>query len=193
MAESGCPAMTRPSVSRIVVASAVLLATVRLGAQGPPRTEYEIKAAYLYTFGRFVEWPARAARGDSDFTVCVLGTDPFGPALDSTLSDGTMRGRKVMARRIAAPDEASDCYVLFISASEERRLPTIIQALGHVDILTVSDIPQFVTRGGMIQFITAGNRVRFEINLASARGAGLTMSSELLRVASAVRNNPPGD
>jgi hypothetical protein len=173
------------------LALAVVLASVGgVGAQGPPRSEFEIKAAYLYTFGRFVEWPQRPPRDDAGFTICVLGTDPFGAALDATLADGVMHGRKVVARRIATPQDAHACHILFISASEERRLTAIVQSLNQSDVLTVSDIPQFAARGGMIQFVTAGSRVRFEINLPSARGAGLTMSSELLRVASAVRNNP---
>ena len=188
--------MTSRGSSKTLAAAAalVLSAVCGAGAQGPPRTEYEIKAAYLFTFGRFVEWPARPSRNDEGFTICVLGVDPFGATLDSTLASGVIRGRKVVARRIAAPNDALGCQVLFISASEERRLPAIVHELEHLDVLTVSDIPQFATRGGMIQFVTAGNRVRFEINLPSARDAGLTMSSELLRVASAVRNNqPPGE
>ena len=188
--------MTSRGPQEIIAAAAalVLVAVCGAGAQGPPPTEYEIKAAYLYTFGRFVEWPPRPSRDDSGFTICVLGTDPFGAALDSTLANGVVRGRNVVARRIAMPAEAPACHVLFISASEERRLPEIVQALSHRDVLTVSDIPQFSARGGMIQFVTTGKRVRFEINLPSARDAGLTMSSELLRVASAVRNNrPPGE
>jgi hypothetical protein len=171
----------------------VLTSVGRVDAQGPPRSEFEIKAAYLYTFGRFVEWPSRPPRDDPSFAICVLGTDPFGTALDSTLADGVMHGRKVVARRIAKPEDAVACHILFISASEERRLTAIVQSLKQADVLTVSDIPQFAARGGMIQFVTAGSRVRFEINLPSARDAGLTMSSELLRVASAVRNNPPGE
>jgi hypothetical protein len=182
-------------ISRPVLAAAALafaLASVDgVNAQGPPRSEFEIKAAYLYTFGRFVEWPQRPSRGDADFTICVLGTDPFGAALDTTLADGVMHGRKAVAKRIVTPQDANACHILFISASEERRLTAIVQSLNQADILTVSDIPQFAVRGGMIQFVTTGSRVRFEINLPTARGAGLTMSSELLRVASAVRNAPP--
>jgi hypothetical protein len=186
---------SRGSLKTIAAAAALVLSTVcGAGAQAPPRTEPEIKAAYLYTFGRFVEWPPRPSRDDAAFTICVLGIDPFGATLDATLASGVMRGRKVVARRIAAPNEALACHVLFISASEERRLPAIVHALDHFDVLTVSDIPQFATRGGMIEFVKAGNRVRFEINLPSARDAGLSMSSELLRVASAVRNDrPPGE
>ena len=153
-----------------------------------PRTESEIKAAYLFTFGRFVEWPARAAAGD--VAICVLGADPFGPVLDATLTAATLRGRKVVATRVRTLEEAAPCHILFVSASEERQLPAIVAALARRDVLTVSDMPRFVGRGGMVQFVTAGSRVRFEIDLAAALDAGLMLSSDLLRVASAVRRGP---
>jgi hypothetical protein len=164
-----------------------LVSVCTAGAQSPPRSEYEIKAAYLFTFARFVEWPARASRDDSPFTICVLGTDPFGATLDKTLSGAVVRGRSAVARRITAPDAAAGCHIVFVSASEDRRLAALVPVLARSGALTVSDIPKFTERGGMIQFVTAASRVRFEINRQTAREAGLVMSSELLRVASAVR------
>jgi hypothetical protein len=159
----------------------------RLDAQGPARTESEVKAAYLYSFGRFVQWPTRADGAAARFTICVLGTDPFGPALDATVAGTTVRGRTVAVRRLPAVAAATDCDVIFISASEERQLAIILEHLKQADVLTVSDMTQFTERGGMIQFVTVANKVRFEINLSPARQAGLVLSSELLRVASAVR------
>lgn len=188
--------MTSSSVRGRVAAAAILVAAAVSGgaAQAPPRSEYEIKAAYLFTFGRFIEWPERPSRDEAGFSICVLGSDPFGAVLDSTLAGATLRGRKVVARRIATPKLALDCHILFISGSEERRLDAVVQALDQAGVLTVSDMPQFVARGGMIQFVTAGSRIRFEINLPPARDAGLTMGSELLRVASAVRSTrQPGE
>ena len=189
--------MFRSTATRVCAATAALLlaAVCGVSAQSAPRSEYEIKAAYLFTFGRFVEWPSRKERDEAPsaasvpFTICVLGTDPFGPALDATIADGTVRGRKAVGRRIVEASEATACHIVFISTSEERRLDAVVRDLARAQVLTVSDIPQFVDRGGMIQFVMAGNKVRFEINLPPARDAGLTMSSELLKVASAVRNN----
>jgi hypothetical protein len=181
--------MTMSIAGRVATAVAsVLICVAPAAAQSTPRSEYEIKAAYLFTFGRFVDWPPRPARDESSFTICILGTDPFGPTLDSTLAGVTIHGQKVVARRLAAPEAAAGCHIVFVSASEERRAVSIVPLLKETGALTVSDMPQFVARGGMIQFVTLTNRVRFEINLQSAREAGLTMSSELLRVASAVRN-----
>ena len=195
MAAFHLASMTRAAFDRAVVVMIALSSTIAGGAsaQGTPRSEYEIKAAYLFTFGRFIEWPPHPDHDESAFTLCVLGADPFGRALDATIADGTLHGRRVAAKRIGAAKDATSCEILFISASEERRVDSIVQSLNRAGVLTVSDIPEFVRHGGMIQFVTAENRIRFEINLASAREAGLTMSSELLKVASAVStNSSPG-
>ena len=153
--------------------------------------EYQVKAAYLYNFGRFVEWPARVTSASTgSFTICVLGEDPFGRALDSTLAGETRGNQKVAARRISSVQESVDCQILFISSSEAKRLNAIIEALGNSAVLTVSDIPQFSRRGGMIQLVMEGNRIRFEVNLTATQRAGLTLSSELLKVATAVRKSP---
>lgn len=153
------------------------------------RSEFEVKAAYLYNFARFVEWPSQGS-GPEPFSICVLGADPFGQALDATLAGVTLRGGKVVARRLGDAKSATDCQILFISASEERLVAMILALVGTSDVLTVSDMPRFVQRGGMVQFVSEGQRIRFEVGLEPARAAGLMFSSELLRVASAVRGNP---
>jgi hypothetical protein len=172
-----------------------LVAVPCLQAQSSKPTDYEVKAAYLYNFGRFVEWPANGiAAKSAPFTVCVLGQDPFGSALDATLRGETIGGKSVTAKRISTPPEAVSCQILFISSAEGSRLNKIIEALDKEAVLTASDMPQFSQRGGMIQFVLEGNRVRFEINLTAVQRAGLTLSSELLKVATTVRRNPlPGD
>jgi hypothetical protein len=171
----------------------LLAGSIALGQQKP--SEYQVEAAYLYNFGRFVEWPPKGATNqNSSFTICVLGEDPFGPALDATLAGETIGNQRVMARRISSPQMSADCQILFISSSEASRLNKIIEALDKNAILTVSDIPQFSQRQGMIQFVLEENRIRFEVNLIATQRAGLTLSSELLKVATAVRKNPqPGD
>jgi hypothetical protein len=161
-----------------------------LWAQGPKPTDYDVKAAYLYNFGRFVEWPDSVATKSNSFNVCVLGQDPFGPALDSTLAGETIGGKNVTARRISSPQEAVNCRILFMSSAEGSRLSKIMEALDKGSVLTVSDMPQFSQRGGMIQFVLEGKKVRFEVNLTAVQRAGLTLSSELLKVATNVRRNP---
>jgi hypothetical protein len=157
-------------------------------AQSPKPTDYDVKAAYLYNFGRFVEWPAKVTTA-GPFNICVLGDDPFGRALDQTLARETIGNRSVAARRISRPEESIDCQILFISSSETHRLNKIIDTLDKSAVLTVSDIPQFAQHRGMIQFVPDGNRVRFEVNLNATQKAGLTLSSELLKVATAVRRD----
>lgn len=180
-------------VIRAVLSAAMALWTIGAqAAQTPARSEYEVKAAYLYTFGRFVEWPAGRATGD--FTICVLGTDPFGSVLDTTLKGTNVRGRAVAARRISSAEEAGLCHVLFVSTSEEHRLEHVLARLPRADVLTVSDVAEFVGRGGMIEFETTAKRVRFRVDLAQAQDGGLTLSSELLRVAASVRRDGrPGE
>lgn len=178
-----------PRLAALVVALG-LVATAALNAQNPKPTDYDVKAAYLYNFGRFVEWPEKVAATQSNsFTVCVLGQDPFGRSLDATLSGETIGGRSIVAKRIFSEEELGNCQILFLSPTDDSRLNRIIAGLDKKAVLTVSDMPQFVKRGGMIQFVLEGKKVRFEVNLTATQHAGLTLSSELLKVATAVRRD----
>jgi hypothetical protein len=124
----------------------------RISASNP--TEYEVKAAYLYNFGRFVEWPSNLpSRQINEFPICVLGSDPFGPALDTTIAGEKIAGKNVVARRIPDVQDAGSCRVLFISSSEDKQVKDILSAVGKLSVLTVSDLPEFVPQGGMVQFI----------------------------------------
>jgi hypothetical protein len=158
-------------------------------------SEYEVKAAYLFNFGRFVDWPPNVpSRQADDFAICVLGHDPFGRALDTTISGQKINDKPVVARRISDVAEAATCRELFISASENKQLKEVFSNLGKLSVLTVSDIPDFMQQGGMVQFVVADERVRFAINLAATQQAGLSLSSELLKVATEVRGTSrPGN
>jgi hypothetical protein len=180
-------ALLRPWLAAAIIGWG-LIAPPILWAQSPKPTDYDVKAVYLYNFGRFVEWPVKATTAGA-FNICVLGDDPFGPALDQTLARETIGNRSVAVRRISSPQASTDCQILFISSSEAHRLNKIIDTLDKSAVLTVSDIPQFAQHRGMIQFVPDGNRVRFEVNLNATQKAGLTLSSELLKVASAVRRD----
>lgn len=170
-----------------------LLASL-LHAQQQKASEYEVKATYLYNFGRFVQWSTGAVAKSDSFPICVIGQDPFGAALDTILSGESIEGKAVVAKRVSKPQDALSCRVLYVSMSEDSRLKEVLAGLDKAGVLTVSDIPQFSQRGGMIQFVLVGNKIRFEVNLTSAQDAGLTLSSDLLKVAVAVRKSPqPGD
>ena len=174
----------------VVIASWILCAGPLLRAQQPKASEFRVKAAYLYNFGKFVEWPNKnVPEQDQSFEICVLGADPFGPTLDAALASGSIEGKSVAAKRISKPQDVDSCRILFISSSEEGHLKEVLTALDKSSVLTVSDIPRFSQRGGMIGFILDGNRVRFDVNLASAQSARLTLSSELLKVATNVRKD----
>lgn len=189
---TGCESRARVSghlaAGLIVCAFAVLFG---LRAQTPQPTEYEVQAAYLSNFGRFVEWPARAGANERDpFYVCVLGQDPFGPLLDAALKGETIGGAPMAAKRVTSAADAAGCRIVFVNPSRGSELKGIIAALRNSNALTVSDSFDFTRQGGMIQFVLDGNRVRFEINLAAAQRAGLTLSSQLLKVAVAIRRAP---
>jgi hypothetical protein len=163
----------------------MVCAAATAGAQPARATEEQIKAAYLFSFGKFIDWPANAAASDG-FYICVLGRDPFGPTLDEVLKNASVAGQRVVGRRIDAAEAAAGCRIVYVSASEAQRLDALLPALGRAGALTVSDIPDFIDRGGMIRFVPDGKRVRFEINLPPAQEAGLVLRSDLLRVAAAV-------
>jgi hypothetical protein len=155
-------------------------------AQAGRPTESQVKAAYLYNFGKFVTWqPAEAAHANS-LDICVLGSDPFGSVLDTTVSGEKIDGKQIAVKRLATVDEAGKCSILYISPSEDPRLRPILVIARRYGLLTVSDIPHFAERGGAIGFVTQQNRIRFEINRDAAEGSGLQLSSELLKVATRV-------
>jgi hypothetical protein len=159
-------------------------------AQRRRPTQYDVEAVYLYQFGRFVQWPAQLSVPSDSFPICVLGRDPFGNILDSTIAGENINQVQLRADRITALDDAKHCRILYISPSEDARLGAVLDSLQTEPVLTVSDAPDFVSRGGMIQFVLQDNRVRFEINVAIAQKAGLSVSSQLLKVAASVRGAP---
>lgn len=161
-------------------------------AQESAPTEYQVKAAFLYNFGRYVEWPPRA-RPPASFTICVLGEDPFGPVLDELIKGKSIQGMKLVTRRPKQLEDAVNCQILFISSSENGRLEHILAVLHGRSVLTVGEAERFAHRGGMINFRLEGSKVRFEVNLDATEQAGLTVSSQLLKLARIIRESPqPG-
>lgn len=180
----------RRSISSTAPRFAVLLSLFAISslAQQVHPTESQVKAAYLYNFGRFVEWKGDGGPKGDSFELCVLGQDPFGPILDATVGGESINLRKITVKRISKLPEAAGCNVLYISASEAGRLGPIIEAAHHSGTLTVSDIPHFVDHGGIIGFVKQQDRIRFEVNRSAAEDSHLTLSSELLKVAFKVVN-----
>lgn len=171
----------------------VLLCLLAAAAQAQSATEYQVKAAFLFNFARFVDWPADAfPSADSALQICVLGQDPFGRDFEQVIVDKTVNGHRI---EIAHPDgvpQARACQILFIAASEKARVPAILQGLKGASVLVVGDTPGFAAGGGAINFVIDDGRVRFEINLKAAQLAHLKLSSRLLTVAKVVLNGEPG-
>jgi hypothetical protein len=177
-----------------LAACALALAPPEAAAQPAVSKEYQVKAAFLFNFVQFVEWPA-AAFTNSAAPICigVLGDDPFGPALDETVRGETVRNRKLVVERSRRLEDLKDCQLIFISKSETERIPGILDELGPTPVLTVSETPGFAQRGGIINLYLAGNKVRFEINAAAARRKGLRISSELLSLGRIIQPEPVGE
>lgn len=144
--------------------------------------EYQVKAAFLLNFTKFIDWPAAAfAQPDSPVSICILGEDPFGPALDQIVAGEVVNGRKVAAERIKRAPASRSCQVLFVAKSEKGGAK-LLSGLGP-GVLTVGEGESFLREGGMIAFVLDNRRVRFEINQTVAENAGLKLSSKLLNVA----------
>jgi YfiR/HmsC-like len=171
----------------ILVALAAILSVVCAPAQQRP-TESQVKAAYLYNFGKFVTWQADQPATDS-LVICVLGKDPFGAVLDATVAGENINGKPITVTRLARLQDAAPCRILFISSSEQKRLRPILAAVQRLGMLTVSDIPSFAQQGGIIEFVNQEDKIRFEVNLDAAAEAHLVLSSQLLKVASKVIDN----
>lgn len=160
-------------------------------AQNAPANEYQVKAAFLYNFARFVDWSdSKLAAPPYPFTICVLGADPFGKVLNDTLLGKTIEEHPVMLVRYPHPAEISGCQIVFISASETPHLPQIAADLRKHNVLTVGDSEGFATAGGMIEFTTQDHHVHFTINPDAAARAGLRISSKLLALATIVHDPP---
>jgi hypothetical protein len=156
-----------------------------------PQGEYQVKAAFLFNFARFVEWPPNAsASATAPVDFCVLGDDPFGDALDRAVAGKTLNDRAMVVRRGKKVQELNGCDVLFISSSEKSRLAGILGALRAVPVLTVGECEDFAAQGGEVQFTLEDSHVRFIINVDATERAGLKVSSKLLSLAHVVHGDP---
>ena len=183
------PSRLRP---RFVAASLALLLTLHLiatqkGQAQVALTEYQVKAAYLFNFLKFVEFPNETFTDPlAPIVIGVVGDDPFGGALPQVVTGKTVQGRDLVVRSYRAGEEMRGAQILFISASEKKRLPMILSSLHGSSVLTVADMEGFLDAGGMIQFLNENDRVRFEINVDATSRAKLKLSSKLLSLAKVV-------
>ncbi len=149
------------------------------------RSEYEIKAAYLYNFIKFVSWTSQSVEAAGEINVCILGKDPFQELIDP-INGKKIQGKPIKLFKFESMKVAPSCTVIFISSSERKGFENILMTPALEHALTVSDIEDFAKSGGMIGFVQVGNVIRFEINLDSARKSGVDISSKLLELAQEV-------
>jgi hypothetical protein len=161
-----------------------LLLPGRTGAQDAQPSEYQVKAAFIFNFAKFVEWPAGVfADAKSPLIIGIFGENPFGEDMERAVRNKTLNQRSITVKLCRTEEEARKCHVLFISASEKKRLQEILNVVGRTNILTVSETEGFVEGGGMINFFREGNKIRFQIEDETAKKAGLKIDSKLLGLA----------
>jgi hypothetical protein len=162
----------------------IVLAMLLPSASAQSASEYQVKAAFLFNFAKFVEWPADAfPTPDAPLQICVLGQDPFARDFEQVIEDKAVNGHRL---EVAHPDgvpQAKACQILFIPSSEKQKVREILQSLAGVSVLTVGDTPGFAKMGGIINFVLDESRVRFEINVKAGERAHLKLSARLLTVA----------
>jgi len=184
----GFPRLTR---RRFLVLCATLFISSRFArnASAEMAKEYELKAAFLFHFAAFVEWPPTAFQSeDTPFIIGVLGEDSFGSALDNVVRSETRHDRPIHVARYQRGQTLRPCHILFICRSEGAYLPQTFREIQDRPILSVSDLDRFAWRGGIIGFDTGTGHVQLTINLKAARKANLAISSKLLRLAQVVEN-----
>jgi len=173
----------------IIVALTTGLLGSRAQAQQSGPTEYQLKAAFLFNFAKFVDWPPSSFAGPkAPFVICILGPDPFGQAIDDTLRGQAIDNHPVTVLRAQDASQLRRCQMAFISPSERAPLQAILQSIRGANILLVGETPGFASAGGAIQFQMQDERIRFSINPAAAERAGLRVSSKLLSLATIVHD-----
>ena len=156
--------------------------------QAPPVDEYQVKAAFLFNFAKFVDWPPQAFKSsDEPMEICVFGPNPFGSTLEDMVRGKVLGKRGFVVYRVSEPQRARTCHILFLNESEDKRSRFVLDQLAGASILTVGEAEGFLANGGVVNFKLAEARVRIEISTAAADRAQLHISSKLLRLADTKR------
>lgn len=191
--------MTRVSSRQILRASIFIVAcccfsnaSPRASSTNEESAEYPVKLALVYNFTRFVEWPANSYRGpDAPLVICIVGNDPFSPAIEGDLRSRTVGSHPIEVRTLGPRDIMSVCHVVFVPVTAEDQATRIVRVLRGSSTLTVGESAGFAVRGGIINLTTEGNKVHFEVNLLAAERAGLKISSNMLALAKIVHDEMP--
>lgn len=173
-----------------LVTTAMALAIAWGSGPGAPLEEYQVKAAFIFNFTRFVEWPAGTFSAPNEpLAVCILGQDPFVRTLEATVAGKMVDARPLVVRGIPSPKQANGCHVVFIGSNESKHVTAVLSGVAGPGVLTIgdSDIPGGT--GAAITFLLEGGKVRFDINVDAAERAKLRISSRLLSLAHSVESH----
>ncbi len=170
--------LSKTTIRLLVIA--VTAGLVQARAEAPGINEYQVKAAFLVNFAKFVIWPATPNSAEAPFQICVLGQNPFGSALEDMVQGRDFEGKAFLINRIADARQAAGCHVLFISAAEWKRSRPLLSDLKGFHILTVGETDDFLPQGGIVRFKLKSAQVRFEIDADAAVREKLKISSKLL-------------
>jgi hypothetical protein len=174
-----------------VIVTGLCIGPVR--GQSTTATEYELKAAFIFNFAKYIRWPASSTHdAGKPFIIGIIGKDPFGQVLDDVMRGQRVDGRVVVVKRFVEIEESVNSDILFVASSERANLQSIFSVLRKSPVLTVSDLELFAERGGMIGLITEQSRVRFAINVEAFERVGLKPGSPLLRLARLVTESRSG-
>jgi hypothetical protein len=166
----------------------VVLAAGAPAASAQPASEYELKAAFLYNFTKFAEWPATAFEdGDAPFRLCVVGDDPFGPLLDDLVVGERAGGRRIEVVRHRRAREAAHCQLVYFAADQDPAAVGELAAAAGGTVFTVGESEDFLAAGGLLRFQVRRNRIRLVINEEARSQSRLKISSKLLQLADLVR------
>ena len=178
-------------MTRILSLILLLNAALSLRAQETGFDEYQVKAAFLYNFAKFVEWPPGTFANPHDpIGICVVGQSPFGLTLDDMVRGKKIGDRAFAVRSVPDTQQASRCQIIFIGASERKRTRALLDELKNAPVLTAGETDDFTALGGIIGFKLEGTRVRIQVALDVAERTKLRISSKLLRLAEIVRAQP---
>jgi hypothetical protein len=173
-------AFTSALLALLVLLNAHGVATADSGAS----REYQLKAAFIFNFAQFVEWPAETFAGpDAPLVIGVVGSNPFGDVLEQAVAGKKVGGRSIVVRYFRSAHAMERCHVLFVSGSERDAMGHLVERCARESTLTVGDFEGFTFARGMIRFVTQDNRLRFEVNLDSMNRAQLRASAKLLKLA----------
>lgn len=175
-------------VLRALAPASILVLAMAVSVPAQSVSEYQVKAAFLFNFSKFTEWPAGAFRSaQQSINICLIGEDVFGKAVDETVKGQSVGGRAFAVRRLAQIPRDDSCQIAFLGGMDRSRAEQLLAPVKSLPILTVVDHEDGGDPGAMISFVVEDNKVRFTVNLDAAERAGLKISSKLLKLAKTVR------